>query len=75
MRSLWCSAHKCPRQTLLSQNSKTRKATNIRRFKSQQKSIEERRETMGVEKEVLRSGTGPKPVAGRKVTVHCTGYG
>lgn len=30
---------------------------------------------MGVEKEVLRPGTGPKPVAGRNVTVHCTGFG
>nr|XP_011461003.1 PREDICTED: peptidyl-prolyl cis-trans isomerase FKBP12 [Fragaria vesca subsp. vesca] len=30
---------------------------------------------MGVEKQVLRAGTGPKPVAGQKVTVHCTGYG
>ncbi|KAL6202327.1 hypothetical protein ACLB2K_026035 [Fragaria x ananassa] len=32
-------------------------------------------EQMGVEKQVLRAGTGPKPVAGQKVTVHCTGYG
>ncbi|KAL5563878.1 hypothetical protein UlMin_033625 [Ulmus minor] len=30
---------------------------------------------MGVEKEVLRAGNGPKPVPGQKVTVHCTGYG
>ncbi|XP_022141906.1 peptidyl-prolyl cis-trans isomerase FKBP12 [Momordica charantia] len=30
---------------------------------------------MGVEKEVLRPGTGPKPAAGQLVTVHCTGYG
>ena len=30
---------------------------------------------MGVEKEVLRPGTGPKPVPGQNVTVHCTGYG
>ncbi|PRQ22378.1 putative peptidylprolyl isomerase [Rosa chinensis] len=30
---------------------------------------------MGVEKEVLSAGTGPKPVPGQKVTVHCTGYG
>ncbi|KAL0454358.1 UNVERIFIED_CONTAM: Peptidyl-prolyl cis-trans isomerase FKBP12 [Sesamum latifolium] len=30
---------------------------------------------MGVEKELLRAGTGPKPVAGQKVTVHCTGFG
>ncbi|XP_057977853.1 peptidyl-prolyl cis-trans isomerase FKBP12 [Malania oleifera] len=30
---------------------------------------------MGVEKEVLRPGTGPKPVANQDVTVHCTGYG
>ncbi|KAA8545652.1 hypothetical protein F0562_020897 [Nyssa sinensis] len=29
---------------------------------------------MGVEKEVLRAGTGPKPIAGQSVTVHCTGY-
>ena len=26
-------------------------------------------------KETLRAGTGPKPVIGQKVTVHCTGYG
>ncbi|KAM5585691.1 peptidyl-prolyl cis-trans isomerase FKBP12 [Rosa sericea] len=32
-------------------------------------------EQMGVEKEVLKAGTGPKPVAGQNVTVHCTGYG
>ncbi|KAL3814383.1 hypothetical protein ACJIZ3_015651 [Penstemon smallii] len=30
---------------------------------------------MGVEKEVLRTGTGPKPVTGQNVTVHCTGFG
>ena len=30
---------------------------------------------MGVEKEVLRPGTGPKPIPGQDVTVHCTGYG
>ncbi|KAI9120685.1 hypothetical protein K1719_007718 [Acacia pycnantha] len=30
---------------------------------------------MGVEKQILRPGTGPKPVAGQSVTVHCTGYG
>ncbi|KAH7518678.1 hypothetical protein FEM48_Zijuj09G0196400 [Ziziphus jujuba var. spinosa] len=29
---------------------------------------------MGVEKQLLRPGTGPKPVPGQKVTVHCTGY-
>ncbi|KAK9112873.1 hypothetical protein Scep_020392 [Stephania cephalantha] len=30
---------------------------------------------MGVEKEVVRAGTGPKPVRGQRVTVHCTGFG
>ncbi|KAL6633506.1 hypothetical protein ACP70R_026177 [Stipagrostis hirtigluma subsp. patula] len=30
---------------------------------------------MGFEKLVLRPGTGPVPVKGQKVTVHCTGYG
>ncbi|KAI4982079.1 hypothetical protein ZWY2020_022571 [Hordeum vulgare] len=30
---------------------------------------------MGIQKEILRAGTGPKPVKGQKVTVHCTGYG
>ncbi|KAH7833115.1 hypothetical protein Vadar_003251 [Vaccinium darrowii] len=30
---------------------------------------------MGVEKEVLTVGTGPKPVSGQSVTVHCTGFG
>ncbi|RAL49453.1 unnamed protein product [Cuscuta campestris] len=30
---------------------------------------------MGVEKQILRQGTGPKPVPGQTVTVHCTGYG
>lgn len=30
---------------------------------------------MGVEKQILRVGTGPKPVKGQNVTVHCTGFG
>lgn len=30
---------------------------------------------MGVEKEMLRAGQGPKPSPGQTVTVHCTGYG
>nr|GMD02821.1 peptidyl-prolyl cis-trans isomerase FKBP12 [Ipomoea batatas] len=30
---------------------------------------------MGVEKEVVRAGNGPKPVRGQTVTVHCTGFG
>ncbi|KAL5714303.1 peptidylprolyl isomerase [Ranunculus cassubicifolius] len=30
---------------------------------------------MGVEKQILRAGTGPKPVRGQSVTVHCTGFG
>ncbi|CAA3026016.1 peptidyl-prolyl cis-trans isomerase FKBP12 [Olea europaea subsp. europaea] len=30
---------------------------------------------MGVKKEILTAGTGPKPVPGQKVTVHCTGFG
>ena len=30
---------------------------------------------MGVEKQVVRPGTGPKPTAGQNVTVHCTGFG
>ncbi|KAI8532348.1 hypothetical protein RHMOL_Rhmol11G0207700 [Rhododendron molle] len=30
---------------------------------------------MGVQKEILAAGTGPKPAAGQDVTVHCTGFG
>ncbi|OIT33388.1 PREDICTED: peptidyl-prolyl cis-trans isomerase FKBP12 [Nicotiana attenuata] len=30
---------------------------------------------MGVEKEVVRAGNGPKPQPGQTVTVHCTGFG
>ncbi|KAL9260224.1 Peptidyl-prolyl cis-trans isomerase FKBP12-like protein [Drosera capensis] len=30
---------------------------------------------MGVEKQILTPGTGPNPVRGQKVTVHCTGFG
>ncbi|CAJ2648929.1 peptidyl-prolyl cis-trans isomerase fkbp12-like protein [Trifolium pratense] len=30
---------------------------------------------MGVEKQVVRPGNGPKPNPGQNVTVHCTGYG
>ncbi|KAL0747045.1 hypothetical protein Bca101_029047 [Brassica carinata] len=29
---------------------------------------------MGVEKQVIRPGTGPKPTPGQTVTVHCTGF-
>lgn len=30
---------------------------------------------MGVEKQIIRPGTGPKPAPGQTVTVHCTGFG
>ncbi|KAJ3695854.1 hypothetical protein LUZ60_001231 [Juncus effusus] len=30
---------------------------------------------MGVEKQILRVGVGPKPIRGQNVTVHCTGFG
>ncbi|KAF9588261.1 hypothetical protein IFM89_008678 [Coptis chinensis] len=30
---------------------------------------------MGVKKQVLKAGNGPKPVPGQSVTVHCTGFG
>eukprot|EP00850_Spirogloea_muscicola_P008794 SM000048S16506 [mRNA] locus=s48:8907:10017:- [translate_table: standard] len=30
---------------------------------------------MGIQKELVRAGTGPYPRKGQKVTVHCTGYG
>ncbi|CAH8363333.1 unnamed protein product [Eruca vesicaria subsp. sativa] len=30
---------------------------------------------MGVEKQVIRPGTGAKPASGQTVTVHCTGFG
>ncbi|PIA56311.1 hypothetical protein AQUCO_00700561v1 [Aquilegia coerulea] len=30
---------------------------------------------MGVEKQVIRQGNGPKPSRGQNVTVHCTGFG
>ena len=29
---------------------------------------------MGVEREVIKEGTGAVPTKGRKVTVHCTGF-
>lgn len=31
------------------------------------------RVSMGIEKEVVKQGTGPKPQKGQTVTVHCTG--
>ncbi|KAL0908635.1 hypothetical protein M5K25_023139 [Dendrobium thyrsiflorum] len=30
---------------------------------------------MGVQKEILKTGNGTKPVRGQNVTVHCTGFG
>uniref|UniRef100_A0A0D6QTD0 peptidylprolyl isomerase n=1 Tax=Araucaria cunninghamii TaxID=56994 RepID=A0A0D6QTD0_ARACU len=30
---------------------------------------------MGIQKELLKTGNGPKPRSGQSVTVHCTGYG
>lgn len=42
---------------------------------SEQTTAEQREKKMGVEREVLSAGTGPKPTVGQKVTVHCTGYG
>lgn len=30
---------------------------------------------MGFDKQIIRAGNGPKPTAGKEVTVHCTGYG
>ncbi|KAI0494810.1 hypothetical protein KFK09_024953 [Dendrobium nobile] len=29
---------------------------------------------MGVQKEILKTGNGTKPVRGQNVTVHCTGF-
>lgn len=37
--------------------------------------LKQENRVMGVEKEILNAGTGPKPVPGQKVTVHCTGFG
>mmetsp|Transcript_38914 Transcript_38914/g.54051 ORF Transcript_38914/g.54051 Transcript_38914/m.54051 type:complete len:126 (+) Transcript_38914:140-517(+) len=31
--------------------------------------------TMGIQKEIIKEGTGPNPSKGQSVTVHCTGYG
>ncbi|KAL1557846.1 Peptidyl-prolyl cis-trans isomerase fkbp12 [Salvia divinorum] len=30
---------------------------------------------MGIDKELIRQGNGPKPTPGQTVTVHCTGFG
>ncbi|KAG7535426.1 FKBP-type peptidyl-prolyl cis-trans isomerase domain [Arabidopsis thaliana x Arabidopsis arenosa] len=44
--------------------------------KKKSETVREREDIeMGVEKEVIRPGTGPKPAPGQTVTVHCTGFG
>ena len=43
--------------------------------KGEEENHKKARKKMGVEKQLLRPGTGPKPIPGQNVTVHCTGFG
>lgn len=45
------------------------------RRRGRENQINHQRREMGVEKQVVRPGTGPKPLPGQNVTVHCTGFG
>lgn len=57
-------------------NRRADEVTSSSKEKELLQSIDDSRAaTMGIEKQVLRTGNGPKPVRGQSVTVHCTGFG
>lgn len=51
------------------------KGVSIVDEKGEEENHKKARKKMGVEKQLLRPGTGPKPIPGQNVTVHCTGFG
>ncbi|WVY94813.1 hypothetical protein V8G54_033901 [Vigna mungo] len=51
----------------------TEQRSEEKKKKKKQRREKESEKKMGVEKQLLRPGTGPKPLPGQNVTVHCTG--
>lgn len=63
------------RREYIRRAAELKKRVGIVDEKGEEENHKKARKKMGVEKQLLRPGTGPKPIPGQNVTVHCTGFG